>query len=356
MSTGVTTIETVSFCKHCLNLSLRAVIIILSFRPVIITFIFAFIGFFFIEAGVDFENYTQFFDQVRTYDFFDVFFNRVEPLFGILTFLLVQLFTSNFSIYFLFLVLSVSLKAYIISSSRQTGAIFVLFVGFYLFRYFPLYELTQIRVSLAIGLVMMAFQQHGNRFKWILFLLACLTHYSVLVLLPLMFLVDAAQRCSIKYKMHEGLIWLSILAGFMIIGLMFHATLQYITQYFTVLQVYDLKGFGEETVSFFNATILLDIMGIISALAIQRHMSASTRFWIYIQVLGVFSFYSMIEFPIIAFRIRELFCVFWIFYIRDALEYQGIVRSHALLFILGCIIAYFYFYFLGKSAIFTIFL
>jgi len=343
MSTSVTNIEAVSHCQHYLKLSLRTVFVI---------FIFVLIGFFFIEAGVDFDNYTQFFDLVRTYDIFEVFSNRVEPLFGILTFLLVQLFTSNFSIYFFFLVLSVSLKTYIISSSRQTGAIFVLFVGFYLFRYFPLYELTQIRVSLAIGLVMMAFQLHGTRFKWILFLLACLTHYSVLVLLPLMSLVNAAQICSSKYITHERLIWLSILVSFTIIGLMSHTILQYITPYFITLQIYDVMSFGEDTVSPFNAAILLDIVGIISALALQRYMSASTRFWIFIQVLGVVSFYSLIEFPIMAFRIRELFCVFWIFYIRDALEYQGLVRLHAVLFILSCIIAYIYFYFLGKSAIF----
>jgi len=346
MSTSVINIEAgSSHFRHYLNL---------SFRTAFVIFIFAFTSLFFIEAGVDFENYRQFFDQVRTYDFIDIFSNRIEPLFGILTFFLVQLFTGDFFIYFFLLVLSISLKAYIMSSSRQTGVIFTLLVGFYLFRYFPLYELTQIRVSLAIGLVMLAFQLHGSRFKWIFFLLACLTHYSIVVLFPIMFPADAAQRSSTKYITHERLIWLSILVSFTIIGLMFNTILQYITPYLTVLQIYEVESFGEVSVSPFTATILLDIMGIISALVLQRHMSASTRFWIYIQVLGVLSFYSLIELPIMAFRIKELFGVFWIFYIRDALEYRGVVRLHAVLFILSCMIAYFYFYFLGKSAIFPI--
>ena len=354
MSTSVTMSEAADFCKYYLNLGLRTVIAVLGSRAVIIVIFFAFAGFFFVEEGVDYENYARFFDVVRSYDLLDVVSDRIEPLFGILVYYLGQIFTGNFSLYFLLLVLSISLKAGILSSSRQTGAIFVLFVGFYLFRYFPLYELTQIRASLAVGLVMLAFQLHGSRVKWLLFLLAVLTHYSALLLLPLMFLVDAAQTNSSKYQMYEKLIWSFLFASFITIGLMFHAALQYITPYFTSLQIYDAIGFGEETVSPFSATILLDILGILSALALHRHLSPSTRFWLYIQVLGVFSFYALISFPILAFRIRDLFCVFWIFYIRDVFEYQGAVKLHALLFVVSCIIAHSYFYFFGKSAIFQI--
>lgn len=354
MSTSVTISEAVDFCRYYLNLGLRAVIAVLSSRAVLIILFFAVTGFFFIEAGVDYENYTQFFDLVRAYDLPDVVSDRIEPLFGIVIYYLVQIFTSNFSIYFFLLVLSIALKAVIFSSSRQTGALFILFVGFYLFRYFPLYELTQIRVSLAAGLVMLAFQLHGSRVKWLLFLLACLTHYSVLVLLPLMFLVNAAQTSSCNYIKFEKPIWLCLLAGFMTIGFMLQTLLQYITPYFTTLQIYDAAGFGEETVSPFSATIMLDLLGILTALALQRHLSPTARFWIYIQVLGAFSFYALIDFPILAFRIRDLYSVFWIFYIRDALEYQGNVKLHALLFVVSCIIAHSYFYFLGKSAIFQI--
>lgn len=355
MPTEVTTIEPVSFRKYCLNLFLRAVIAVLSFRPVVIVCFFAVIGFFFIEAGVDFENYTQYFDLVRSFDFSEVLADRIEPLFGILTICFAHLSSSNFLIYFFFLVLSISLKAPVLSSSRETGAIFALFIAFYLFRYFPLYELTQIRVSLAAGLVMLAVQLHGTRFRWPLFLLACLTHYSVLALLPLAFLVNTVQRHESFYEKREKLIWMSIFACFAIIALMSPAILQHTTPYFTVLQIYDVTGFGDVTVSPFNATILLDIAGILSALVLLRYMSASTRFWVYIQLLGIFSFYSLIEYPLMAFRIRDLFCIFWIFYVRDAIEDHYIVRLHALLFISCCILAYFYFFFVGKSAIFQVF-
>lgn len=326
----------------------------LGVRAAFVVLLFVIVGIFFIEAGVDFENYAQFFDLVRTYDLHEVLSDRVEPLFGLLVFFLTRLYLSDFFVYFFILLLSLSLKVYVLSSFRQTGVFFALLAGFYLFRYFPLYELTQIRVSLAIGFVMLAFQQHGTWYKWVLFLLGCLTHYSIVVLFPLMFFVDAAQRRSRTYVKYEKLIWLFLFICFAIIGLMSHTLLQYITPYFTVLQIYDVIGFGETAVSPITAAILLDMVAILSALVLLRDMSASTRFWIYIQILGMLSFYALIELPIMAFRIKELFCVFWIFYIRDALEYRGAIRLHGLLFIISCIIAYFYFYFLGKSAIFPI--
>jgi len=345
MTASVTNIQDVRHCKQYFNIYML---------PIVVMLIFDLMGYCCLESGVDYDNYSNYFDLVSTYDFYDILSNRIEPLFGLLTFIFTSIFASNFLVYICFIVISVFLKVFVLSAFQQNRLNFILLVVFYLFRYFPLYELTQIRVSVAIGLVIFAFKLPGTKFKWIFFLLACLTHYSVLVLLPLLFLVNFARRSGGKYEINEKLIWLSIFVCTAVIGLTSQIILQYITPYFVVLQLYDIKSFGEESVSLFNATILVDIVGIISAYALQRHMSVLTRLWIHIQALGVLCFYLLIDLPIMAFRIRELFCVFWIFYVSDALKQEGIVRFHAISFILSCVISYFYFYFLGKSAIFPI--
>ncbi|MBT1070966.1 EpsG family protein [Pelotalea chapellei] len=331
---------------HCTpNTSVR-------YRTFLIFLLFALVGLFYIESGVDFENYVNYFDVVRTYDYNDLLINRIEPFFGLLTFILVRFFISNFWVYFFLLIISIFLKSYILSRIEQSWFSFSLIICFYLFRYFPLYELTQIRVSIAIGFVMIAFLLSGMRLRCIFFLVACLTHYSILVLLPLLLILYISERFSSEYQSNENLIWMLTIICFSVAGLGAHSVLQYLTPYFSVLQIYDTKSFGEVSVSPFSATILIDIVGIISALAIQQYMTPSTRFWIYAQVLGIICFYSFIDFPIVAYRVKELFSIFWIFYIFKAVQHEGLVRLHAFLFTIICSVSYLYFYFIGASAIF----
>lgn len=354
MSNGISTIVPFSGDLHRNRLVQGAGRI--KIRLSVLVLFFVFIGLNFVEDGVDYQAYSQYFEELRSLDFFSAFVYRLEPVFVVLTLLFNQILPNSFLVYLAFLILSIILKTYIISKTRLAGFLFAILVVFYLFRFFPIHELTQIRVSLAIGLVMMSFQRYDTRFlKWLLFALGCLTHYSTLILLPFVFLVGAAQDGAINYIKHERLIWTLIFITAAILGVISQLLINYLTPYFMVLQIYDSVGFGEQTVSPFNATILLDIFGILTGFALYGKMSASTRSWLYFQTLGLFTFYAMINFPIMAFRVKELFCVFWIFYIRDAMEYKGLVKFHAISFATLCIVMYFYFYFFAKSAIFQIF-
>lgn len=324
----------------------------LSISLFVFVFLFACLGSFFIEYGVDYGNYIIYFDQIRNGDFNVVLLNRVEPLFGFIVFLLTMIFTSNYFVYFCLLILSIFFKLLVIFYRSQTFLSSITLSFYYLFRYFPIHELTQIRISIAIGFFLLAISMRTALLGWLLFAIACTVHYSIIPFMPLFVFVVFAQTESLKYLKYEKVIWVFIFFLIVFFGFFLDSILVFLTPYFSVLQIYAVSGFGDSTVSRFNARILLDVVCLLMALPLIRRTSFRMRFWLYVQIVGVLVFYSTIKLPIIAFRLNEIFGVLWIFYFAEALRNKGLVRIHALFFICLFVFAYLYFYFFAKSAIF----
>jgi hypothetical protein len=319
-----------------------------------IVFVFSCIGAYFIESSLDYGNYLKYFGEVRKYGIATVYQSRMEPFFGAIICFFTNLVMSNFAVFMLCLIVSIFIKIYILSLSRLSVPLYVLLLLYYAARFFPVHEMTQIRISLSIGFFMIALQFFRSRFSWIFLLLACLTHYSSLAVVPLFFIIGSAYRQESRYKTNEILIWMLILTPAIFILFKAHNLIGYLTPYFTTLQMYSNITYGENNVNPLSLAMLLDILALVSGLALWRQMLPSTRMWLFVQVLGLIIFYAVIDFPVIAFRLRELYSVLWVFYLRDALEYQGAVKSHAFIFILICTTGYSYLYFMSKISIFVL--
>lgn len=130
-------------------------------------------------ASKDVDQYQFFFNDIS-----DDYTGRFEFLFVAVT-LFLKAVTDNFSMYIFFLVLiSLSIKTYIIS---RFGLLLFSFTG-YLLILFPLHELTQYRISLALAVMYIAFYlKHkggSNLVALVLFFCSIFLHYSTVAYLP----------------------------------------------------------------------------------------------------------------------------------------------------------------------------
>lgn len=307
-----------------------------------------------IRHGADFQNYSAYFDVVRSSPIKDLLFARIEPLFVVLAAFLTSLTPSNVLSYWLLLLISLELKFLTIAGraflSRWTAWAVI---TFYLVRFFPLHELTQIRVSVALAIVLPAFARPRSRLSWPLMIAALLTHYSMIALVPFFLMLKFLEKNPCSYVRHEKAIWAVTLVAGVAVALYAASAIDELSRYFTTLQIYEYEGFGTD-IRLLNAAVLADLFGLLAALVVIGKMRLRTRFWVYVQFVGVTAFFAFHAFPIVAYRLREVVSVLWLFYLLDAFHDRAPVRWHAAAFIVVCIPTWAYAYFLSRSAIFPL--
>jgi hypothetical protein len=289
----------------------------------------------------DYFNYEIFFELVRFENFKIFEVSRFEPGFSLASVLLSFVFTSNMTVYAWIVSIAVLLKAQLIKVYYFKKKIFFIVSVFYLARYFPLHELTQLRVAVAISLTLIGamFLWHGKAFIAILcFAMALAFHMSTAAIIPALFLYSAKRWKAV-------LIALGVFAG---VSLFVSFITGYLAVFIRIVEVYQSGSFGEEKPNPLAAALMLDWVMILWALFIWNRLTQLMKRVVLLELIGMAVFYGGIEFAIIAHRLREFFSVFWVFFVADGLRQNGTkLMTYGFVFVSS--VFYFYLYLISGN-------
>jgi hypothetical protein len=309
--------------------------------------------FWLVAQGPDFENYATLFQLLRADPWETALEQRFEPLFSFAAATLSRLLTSDALVFAGLMLVSLWLKLYSIGRSSATRSIALVTAVFYVTRFLPLHELVQVRVALAIGLLMLAVVLCQRRVFWILLLAAVLTHYSTVVMVPILWAWRWLNLSPATYLRWEGRLWLSAVAAAASIGLVTQVFLEPLSLIFVALEMYRTAGFGDDSVNLLSLSVLVDVFFLVPALLLSKGRPRAL-FWLYLQVIGLVLFVALQDLPVLAHRIREMFNVFWVFYILVSMERRGVAGLWPRVMCMVSVPTYFYLYFVGSNALFPL--
>lgn len=308
--------------------------------------LFAFIGFLLSVTQIfgespDYSQYDGFFDLVRSEGLDVLAVSRFEPGFSIFALGLTTMFTANVVVYSWIVIAAMLLKGWAIKTSSSSNQIFVLVAAFYLVRYFPLHELTQLRVACAIALIMVGaiFLWEGKlRYGLLICASSVLFQMSAAAIIPVIFLTVSKR-------------WQVILiatVAFILTSIFTDLVAGYLAEYIQILNAYQTHGFSDIKPNPFGIQLLIDWGMIIVALIMWARLTLLMKRVILLELIGMAIFYGGIEFGVIAHRLRESYSVFWIFFIADGLRLKATkVFSYGFAFV--CIIFYSYVFFISGN-------
>lgn len=289
----------------------------------------------------DYYRYTFFFDLIRT-NWLEIFnITRFEPGFTALTLSLAFFQASNVAVYSTVVAGVMCFKGMLISLVSGRPMIYIFVLIFYFSRYFPQYELTQLRagISQAFLLLAMIFVcDDKKKYGVIACFAALLFHLSSLLAIPILFI-------RTKQLFVVVLIGLAVFFG---TSLFINSLNEYLRDHIYILQVYNHFGFGT-SVRPFSATILLDCGMIIIGALIWGGISITMRHVLLMEIVGIAIFYGAIDYPLISQRCRELFTIFWILFVAQGLQLCSVVKFVSILFIFCSIILYCYIFIYSGS-------
>lgn len=284
-------------------------------------------GYQFLGISRDYPNYLEFFELVRSSDGLLDIDTRFEFGFTTLVYWLVSLGLGNVAIYGTICALCIMLKGAAVRGTELTLGLVAVLLFFYLSRYFILFEMTVLRASIAFAIAFFVFwRKNERRLKAGEFLLLCVAvtfHYSAIVLLAVYLLGRLPFRISV---------WL--LMGIFVVGLLFRQTLfAEFQSFFPVLATYlDV----EVSTTVVPLPFLLDMALMAAALYLWRENDVPMQYAVIGMLMSVAIHFSMLEFPIIAARFRELLSVFVLIYILKAFRSESnVIKLLAVMFALG---------------------
>jgi hypothetical protein len=243
-------------------------------------------------------------------------------------------FSTNAVIYGWIVLTVMLLKGWAINTYSSSQKILLIAATFYFVRYFPLHELTQLRAACGIGFLMVAatLLWKGNRLYGLLACaMALLFHMSVALLVPAL-LVQPTKRWHV-ITMGLG-VFLPIFMGASFVS-------GYLGNYISVFSGYEELGFGHEAPNPFSVALVLDWAMIALALIKWNGLSLLMRRIVFLELVGMAIFYGALGFPVIAHRFREIFSVFWVFFVADGLRNRA-VRLPTAGFVVASIVFYSY--------------
>ena len=188
---------------------------------------------------------------------------------------------------------------------------------------FWLHEYTQVRLALALGLVLFAMYR-PSRFSWMVFIVAALVHGSTLLIVAL-HMAKHYQRAAV----------LTIVICLALLFLTGYAEDAYLIAITRVTVHLDLLDAGE--VAEINIFSLLPLIQGVILLASVRHLSklpAMGREEFGISCLGFASFYALSFVPVLAFRVHELLIPFFLVLVSRVWRHSKLVQLGGILYIL----------------------
>ena len=289
----------------------------------------------------DYSNYDIYFDLVRSQGLNMLQDSRFEPGFTIGAAIFTALFASNVVVYSTFVAAALLLKGWAIRAYSASIAIFIVVAVFYTARFFPFHELTQLRVAVAIGILLVSavlIWRGKNVFGLLWAFLAVLFHMSSVSVIPFLF-IQPRRRWHVVLSGLVTFVGVYSAAGFVTVQL---------AKYISVFTMYQSAGFGENSPNPLSAVLLLDWAMIVFAMAMWNRLSLVMKRVLLLQVIGMAIFYGSLDFPVIAHRIREMFSVFWVLFLVDGLR-CGIIKIPTAGFTCVSIVLFSYFYIFSGS-------
>lgn len=285
----------------------------------------------------DYDSYQEFFDLARAYGLDVIEMTRFEPAFVFTTLFLNLFLSSNIGIYTTFVAVCCLIKGGVFFFYSEKWQIFLLVSIFYFIRYFSLYELTQIRVSVAIAFLIL-----GCALLWagklktalLVFGVASVFHTAAFMLLPVIFL-RPQKRFHVLALLVLIFIFLKFVLPLFIYG--FQDNVE-------VLAMYEKLGYGGEGVTIFNPSVILDLTLILVAFANWKKITPMMRWIIFFEAVGIDVYYGLPDFAFLAHRLHEVITVFWVFFIIDGLK-KNILRTEIVIYMIFCLGVYSYLFF-----------
>lgn len=258
----------------------------------------------------------------------------VEYSFRILSKWFYHWFHDVHSIFFLYALLGLSFK---FMAFRKLTPLPLLAVAVYIGYYYILHEFTQIRVGVASGLFLLAIKPMSEKQYKKSLLLICIAlffHYSSIVLLPLLMLSNK------EMTKRDKIIWGSLIPiGYFVYFLHINISslpIPYISDKLEAYQEMKDSGFLDE-VNVFNMVFLVKIVIFYYILYMYDLIKEHNEYLpllLKIMSLSMFSFTALSSFPVLAFRVSELYGIVEIllftsiFYtIRPALLAKAVVLT-----------------------------
>lgn len=294
----------------------------------------------------DWQEYNYFFNLLRT-DGLDLLgTSRFEPGFVIVGFYLTVLFSSNLTVFGLIAAISIALKCWAINQFSSSRMVFFVVMLFYLIRFAPLHEFTQLRVACSIAFLFVAlvFSWRG---KLIASIAACaaalIFHFTSVAIIPLVLLMHLRDRL-IQFLSLKNVITLS-LAVFVATSFGIKLAVNYFQDIFLVVAMYQQAGFGDEAANPLSTVLLLDWGMIIVGLVLWGRLPPMMRYVLLLELIGRAIFYAAIDFQVVAHRFREMLEVFWVFFVVLGLQQKKPVKEISVLFVIASFVLYSYLYF-----------
>ncbi|WP_119354254.1 EpsG family protein [Azohydromonas sediminis] len=275
-------------------------------------------GFGLLGPSVDLENYRMLFDWVAETDFAELALGS-DPGYLVLSRLAYLTGLGFQGLLFAIALATCAAKATMLWRLPTDRAVLV---GLYASYLFWLHEYTQIRIALALGLVMLGIYV-VRRGRWLLFIAAVTLHASALAVV----LLYAATRSPRRALLGAFL----VLAALYFIGALDGLILNIATRVAFYSYYRDAGEFDQ--LNIFSLMPMAQGLMILLALHHRDRLPEHGRMELTFAVVGLLSFYGLSFLPVLAFRTYELFIPFFLILVSRLWRYSVGIRLLGLIYI-----------------------
>jgi hypothetical protein len=289
----------------------------------------------------DYADYSKFFDLTRQEELQIFSASRFEPGFSAAALGFTFLFSTNIEVYTVFVFFCLLSKFIVINALSKSFYSFLLAGLVYLFCFFPLHELTQLRVACSTSFIFLGLLLISRKkiaLGSVTVIMAIVFHYSIIALIPFLYckfikLLSAVVVALLTYLL------LTFNSQFIAI---------YLQGKFQTVAQMGVTGFGDNAPNLLNAFNVIKIAAVIIAILSWSYLTSHMKQVVLIQLVSLGIFYSMTDFPVIAFRIFEMFSITWVVFIAEGLtrkKTQSVCFAIAFLY---CVPSIYLFFIAGK--------
>lgn len=264
--------------------------------------VFGFIaGYQLLGEGRDFSNYLSFYNKLVLLGYTESI--RFEYGFVFVASFFQRVLNADVELFLAFLAsLALIIKFTVFLSQRRP----LLTLLFYLFCFYPLHEYTQIRLAVAMSLILLASEQlfkHNHEVFFVLIGLACLFHASsltMLVSIPL-----ASKLASFPMRLNVVvLLGLGVSTGFL-----FSKIIEFSSSINPLVSRYS-NNVDDSTVNLFSTVNILTVALLILILLARSLPDRRSRAYFLLVLFGIALMIAFREVPVFSHRLREMFLVF----------------------------------------------
>lgn len=265
-----------------------------------------------IGVSPDYQVYVDFFDCVRFYGISMPY--AYEPGFKVLILLLAGVLPTNTLAFSVVVLITSSFKLVLLYRLHASYVAYALAMVLFFFKFFPLQDYNQVRIALALGLLMLTYYYLIIKpYYWLAVLFAFVSvffHYSVLALIPFVFALKFDLAIKRKY------IFGATAAVFL--GL---ATSAYVVIHILMNVIPRLDSYADifyhAVSSPLSPVFYPEFFLLVVSIYFWDDLTDNMKRIVGLQLVGFAIFYGLYDFGVIGTRLREAISIFWLFYVAD---------------------------------------